>query len=176
MPVDKRDLCVRPRDASTTRSCATARAPPTPTRRPRPLGDEREATLAALARLHEQAGRWGAAVEALEKLARATREPRAARTVALVRAAAITSDAPRRRAAAEARYVRALEVDPANVGALTALAALYRLQGEHLRAAKLMREAEARTANRIEKVRLLHDLGVLLPGRARTIRQAAAEL
>jgi tetratricopeptide (TPR) repeat protein len=125
------------------------------------LGDDREATLSALARLDEQAGRWAPAVDALEKLARTAKEP-AARTEALVRAATITADRLDDRAAAEGRFVRALEADPGHVGALSALAALYRRQGDNLRAAKLMREAEARTANRIEKVRLCHELGVLL--------------
>jgi len=125
------------------------------------LGDDREATLAALARLDEQAGQWAPAVETLEKLARAAREP-AARTEALVRAAALTAEHLGDRAAAEDRYARALASDPGHVGALTALAALYRGQGDNLRAAKLMREAEARTSNRIEKVRLCHELGVLL--------------
>jgi tetratricopeptide (TPR) repeat protein len=124
------------------------------------LGDEREATVAALARLHDQAGRWAPAVDALEKLARATRDP-ARRTEALVRAAAISAERLGDQAAAESRYARALESDPANLKALTALGALYRGQGQALRAAKLMKEAEEQTTNRIEKVRLLHDLGGL---------------
>jgi tetratricopeptide (TPR) repeat protein len=124
------------------------------------LGDESETTLGALARLHEQAGRWAAAAETLERLSRAAREP-AARVGALVRAAAIAQERFDDRATAEARYARALELDAENVPAMSALAALYRGGGELLRAAKLMREAEARTQNRIEKARLLYDLGVI---------------
>src|SRR5262249_37679027 len=51
-------------------------------------GDEREPTRAALARLDEQAERWTAAVEALDKLALVAAEP-PARAAALVRAARI---------------------------------------------------------------------------------------
>jgi tetratricopeptide (TPR) repeat protein len=124
------------------------------------LGDESEETLAALARLHEQGGRWADAALALERLARVAREP-ATRTDALVRAAGVALERFGDRATAEARYARALEEDAGNLPALGALAALYRKQGDFLRAAKLMREAEARTVNRIEKARLLYDLGAL---------------
>jgi tetratricopeptide (TPR) repeat protein len=124
------------------------------------LGDESEATLTALARLHEQAGRWAAAAETLERLSRAAREP-AARVDALVRAAAIAQERFDDRLTAEGRYAKALELDAENLPALRALAALYRGKGELLRAAKLMREAESRTHNRIDKARLLYDLGVL---------------
>ncbi len=124
------------------------------------LGDESPETLAALARLHEAAGRWAPAADALERLARSGADT-AVRTDALVRAAAIALDRQDDRPTAEARYARALELDPDNLAALGALAALYRRQGELLRAAKLMRETEGRTANRIEKARRLFELGVL---------------
>jgi tetratricopeptide (TPR) repeat protein len=124
------------------------------------LGDEREATQAALARLHDQAGRWAPAVDALEKVARVAKDP-LRRTEALVRAAEITAQHLGDKGTAEARYARALEIDPGHKGALTALGGLYRAGGESLRAAKVLREAEGRTTNRIEKVRVLHDLGVL---------------
>jgi len=110
--------------------------------------------------LHEQAGRWARAAETLEKVARVAREP-AARTEALVRAAALALERFDDRVTAESRYVRALDLDADNLGALGALGALYRRQGDLLRAAKLMREAEARTTNRIDKARLLYDLGTL---------------
>jgi golgin subfamily B member 1 len=124
------------------------------------LGDEGEATLGALARLHVEAGRWAAAAETLERVARSAREP-AARVAALVHAAELARDKLDDRALAEARYGRALEIVPDDVGALGALGALYRGQGDFLRAAKLMREAEAHTTNRIDKTRLLYDLGVV---------------
>jgi len=135
------------------------------------LGDEREATVAALGRLHDQAGRWAPAVDALEKVARATRDP-ARRTEALVRAAAISAEHLGDQAGAEARYTRALESNPGHLGALTALGALYRGRGQALRAAKLMKEAEEQTANRIEKVRMLHDLGALYEGELESKTQA----
>jgi golgin subfamily B member 1 len=139
------------------------------------LGDESEETLGALARLHEQAGRWALAAEALEKLARLAREP-AARTDALVRAAAITLARQDDRAAAEALYARALDIDGGNLAALGALGALYRRQGDFLRAAKLMREAEARTTNRIDKARLLYELGTLYDDELEDQGQAAEVL
>jgi tetratricopeptide (TPR) repeat protein len=139
------------------------------------LGDEGEATLGALARLHEGAGRWAQAAEALEKLGRASREP-AARVGALVRAAALAMDKLGDRAAAEARYARALELDAGHVPALAALAALYRAQGEPLRAAKLLREAAAHTQNRLEKARLFYDLGVLCEDELDDDAQAAEAL
>ncbi len=123
-------------------------------------GDDGEATLSALARLHAHAERWAPAAEALEKLARTARET-ATRTDALVRAAAIALEHEGDRGKAEARYARALELDADNVAALSGLAALYRGNGEILRPAKLMREVEARTTNRLDKARLLYDLGVL---------------
>lgn len=123
-------------------------------------GDESDATLGALGRLHEAAGRWGEAAAALEKLAR-TSAATATRTDALVRAAALALAHGDDRATAEARYVRALELDPENLAALGALGGLYRRQGDLLRAAKHMREAEARTVNRIDKARLLFELGAL---------------
>jgi golgin subfamily B member 1 len=136
------------------------------------LGDESESTSGALARLHERAGRWEPAAAALEKLARVAREP-AARVEALVRAAGLAAERLDDRATAEARYARALELDGGNLPALTALAALYRGQGDLLRAAKLMREAEARTQNRIDKARLLYDLGALYQDELEDSTQAA---
>jgi tetratricopeptide (TPR) repeat protein len=124
------------------------------------LGDESEGTLAAVARLHEQAGRWAAAAETLERLSRVARET-PARVDALVRAAAIALERLDDRETAETRYARALELDGTNLAALGALATLYRRQGDLLRAAKLMREAEAHTNNRIDKARLLYELGAL---------------
>ena len=139
------------------------------------LGDESDETLGALARLHEQAGRWSAAAETLETLARVAREP-AARSDVLTRAAALALDRQDDRATAEARYARALELDGGNLAALGALAAMYRHQGDWLRAAKLMREAEARTVNRIDKARLLHELGTLYQDELEDAAQATEVL
>lgn len=55
----------------------------------------------------------------------------------------------------EEYYVRALEIDPQNVQAITSLAGLYRSQRDHLRAAKLFIEAEQQTKNRLDKTRFL---------------------
>jgi tetratricopeptide (TPR) repeat protein len=123
-------------------------------------GDESTETLGALARLNEQAGRWPEAADVLERIGRTAQDP-SVRADALVRAAAIALDRQDDRATAEARYARALEIDAGHLGALVALAAMYRRQRDWLRAAKLMREAEAHTVNRIEKARLLYELGTL---------------
>ena len=138
-------------------------------------GDESEATLGALARLHEQAGRWTEAAATLETLARVAKET-AVRTDALVRAAAIARERREDAAAAEALYARALELDGGNLAALVALATMYRKQGDWLRAAKLMREAEAGTVNRIEKTRLLYELGALYQDELEDSTQAAEVL
>jgi tetratricopeptide (TPR) repeat protein len=124
---------------STPRSSPIRRAPVEAYGEAEALGDESPTTLAALARLHEAAGRWAPAADTLEKLARSSADT-TTRTDALVRAAAIALERQDDRATAEARYARALELDPDNLGALSALGALYRRQGELLRAAKLMRE------------------------------------
>jgi tetratricopeptide (TPR) repeat protein len=137
-------------------------------------GDAREETLLALVRLCEQAWRWPAAVAALEKLGGVAREP-AARAEALARAAAIAAERLADRAAAERLYARVLEVDPAHGGALAALAALHRGQGEPLRAAKLLREAEAHAASQSEKVRLRYELAVLYQDELGDPEQAAGE-
>jgi tetratricopeptide (TPR) repeat protein len=138
-------------------------------------GDESVETLGALARLHEQAGRWREAADVLERLARSAQDP-AARTDALVRAAAISLERLDERATAEARYARALEIDAGHLGALGALAAMYRRQRDWLRAAKLMREAEAHTINRIDKARLLYELGTLYQDELDDPAQATAVL
>jgi tetratricopeptide (TPR) repeat protein len=124
------------------------------------LGDERPATVAALARFESQAKRWSAAIEALETLARVTRDP-PARIDALVRAAEIASGPIGDPAAAELYYGRVLEADPGHVGAVTALADLQRARRDVGRAAKLLREAEGRAASPADKARLLFQLGVL---------------
>jgi tetratricopeptide (TPR) repeat protein len=138
-------------------------------------GDESEATLGAVARLHERAGRWPEAAAALEKVGRVARET-PARTDALVRAADLARERRGDQAAAEALYARALELDAGNLAALGALAAMYRAQGDWLRAAKLMREADARTVNRIEKARLLYELGTLYQDELEDSTQAAEVL
>jgi len=124
------------------------------------LGDERPATVAALARFERESRRWSAAIEALETLARVSREP-AARVDALMRAAEIAAGPLDDQAAAELYYGRVLEVDPEDVGAVTALAGLQRARRDVGRAVKLLRDAEARAGAAADKARLLYEQGVL---------------
>lgn len=124
------------------------------------LGDERESTLEALARLAEQQGQWQVCVETLDRWAGIAKDA-SVRARLFHRAATILADKLDDRAAAEDRYAKALGADPTHVAALAALAALYQAQGEFLRAAKLMLEAEQHTHNRLEKARLLYQAATL---------------
>ncbi|MBI4510814.1 MAG: tetratricopeptide repeat protein [Deltaproteobacteria bacterium] len=64
-------------------------------------------------------------------------------------------------AAAEAHYVKALELNPAHVPSMQALIELYRQRRDFARAAKLMLEAERLATNRLEKVRLLFEAALI---------------
>lgn len=57
--------------------------------------------------------------------------------------------------AAEEHLVRALEILPGHVQSLTTLAELYRGRGDHLRAAKLFKEAAEGSSNRLDKARYM---------------------
>jgi tetratricopeptide (TPR) repeat protein len=138
------------------------------------LGDEREATVAALARFERETGRWAAAVESLETLARVAREP-ATKADALMRAAEIAAGPVQDPGAAELFYARVLEVAPANAKASLALAALHRGRRDFAKAARVLREAEARAPNGPEKARLACELGALLQDELDDI-QGASEL
>ncbi|MDY0004248.1 MAG: tetratricopeptide repeat protein, partial [Polyangia bacterium] len=58
---------------------------------------------------------------------------------------------------AEKRLMKALELDPENIGAMMALVTLYRNRKEWLRAASILADAERASTNRLEKARLLFD-------------------
>jgi tetratricopeptide (TPR) repeat protein len=136
------------------------------------LGDEREGTVAALARLEREAKRWAPAMEALGTLARVAREP-VARAEALLRAAEIAAGPIGDAAAAEGYYARVLDGDPSHVTAATALVGLQRARGDFARAGKLLRDAEARAATARDKATLLHELGVLQQDDLGDVAQAA---
>ena len=123
-------------------------------------GDQREATWEALARLHEQHKHWRLTAQALDKLASLTQDP-AKRCDAFFRAGTVYADRLDEKSSAEDRLTKALAVDPGHGPALSSLAALYRQQGQDLRAAQLMVEAAERTQNRLEQTRLLYDAGTL---------------
>src|SRR6266700_1708932 len=104
------------------------------------VGDEREPTLRALARLFERRSRWREAAEALDRAAQAAATP-AERAATLVQSGGIYAEGLDDRTAAEERYVRALETVPGDVATLDALGDLYRSKGEFLRATKVFLEA-----------------------------------
>jgi tetratricopeptide (TPR) repeat protein len=109
-------------------------------------------SAAALTRLYEQTGKQREAVELLEKRAERAKQPRD-RIVLLCRAGEILGDLRDARGAEE-RFTRVLELDPSYAPAMTALAAIYRQNGEFLRAAKFLVEAVEHTVNRLERTRL----------------------
>lgn len=112
--------------------------------------------LEALARLQQVTGEPLEAVRALEKRARLT-DDKTQKAGFFYRAAQLCEKHQLDAKRTEDDYVRAIEVDAAYVPALTALAELYRSQGDFLRAAKLFGEAAQATQNRLEKARFLVD-------------------
>jgi tetratricopeptide (TPR) repeat protein len=130
--------------------------------------------LADLARLYLEAGEHQSAIEALPRLADRTADP-AARVELLHTAGRVACERLNDDAEAETFLARALEVDAGHVPSLTTLAQLYARRGEWLRAAQLMGEAAERTANRLDKTRLLfeaatlHDQRLGAPARAREL-------
>jgi len=112
--------------------------------------------LEALARLQQLTGEPLEAVRALEKRARLT-DDKTQKAGFFYRAAQLCEKHQLDAKRTEDDYVRAIEVDAAYVPALTALAGLYRSQGDLLRAAKLFGEAAGATQNRLEKARFWVD-------------------
>ncbi len=114
--------------------------------------------LSALTGLYRRTESWDRAVE---MLVRGARRAEGAAAVALWHEAGELAVRVPDRAAAEAHFAKALELHAHHLPSLLALAQLYRDQGENLRTVQLLCEAEAATQNRLEKVRLLHEAGVL---------------
>jgi tetratricopeptide (TPR) repeat protein len=135
------------------------------------LGDAREATLRALARLYQGRSRWREAAEMLDRAAEVAASA-ADRAATLVEAGGIYAEGLNDRTAAEERYVRALEVSPGEVATLDALGALYRSKAEFLRATKVFLEAASLTQNRLQKARLLTDAGVLFEDHIKDVAKA----
>src|SRR5262249_17375720 len=65
---------------------------------------------------------------------------------------------------AEARFIRALELDPTHVPSMTELVEIYRKNGEFLKAANLRAEAAPPPPNRLERTRLLVEAGEIFQG------------
>ncbi|HNN92609.1 MAG TPA: tetratricopeptide repeat protein [Pseudomonadota bacterium] len=112
--------------------------------------------LDALSRLQQVTGEHLEAVRALEKRARLT-DDKTQKASYFYRAAQLCEKHQLDLKRTEDNYVRAIEVDAGYVPALTALAEVYRSQGDFLRAAKLFGEASAATQNRLEKARFMVD-------------------
>ena len=125
------------------------------------LGDQREPTLGALARLHEQRARWREAAEVLDRWSAVAKAP-ADRAAAFFRAAGIYAGRLDDGAAAEARYTRALEAAPGDIRALEALGTIQRGKGELRRATEFFLEAAALAQDGAQKARLLTDAGIIL--------------
>jgi len=111
-----------------------------------------EETAAALTRLYERNGQPREAIALLER--RAKRAGSLREQIGLLcRAGELCGDLRDARGAEE-RFTRVLELDPTYAPAMTALAAIYRQNGEFLRAAKFLVEAVEHTVNRLERTRL----------------------
>lgn len=115
--------------------------------------DHRE-SLAALARLYRRVEAWEKAVATLTKHAELL-GPRGADL--WYEAGTILADALADPMGAEARFVKALELDPTHLPTHLALVELYRKRRDWAKAAQTMIEAERHTQNRLEKVRLLFE-------------------
>jgi tetratricopeptide (TPR) repeat protein len=80
------------------------------------------------------------------------------------RAGELTAERLGESKSAEARFMRALELDHTHVPSMTALVEIYRKHGEFLKAAKLLVEAVPHTPNRLERTRLLVEAGEIYDG------------
>jgi tetratricopeptide (TPR) repeat protein len=119
--------------------------------------DHRE-SLTALSRLYRRVEAWDKAVATLLKHA----ELQGARGTDLwFEAGQIMAGEFKDGAAAEARFAKALELDPTHVPSLRALIEVNRKRGDFARAAQLMVETSKHSQNRLEKVNLLFEAGVL---------------
>jgi tetratricopeptide (TPR) repeat protein len=135
------------------------------------LPGDTDAALAALVRLHERAGDYARAAETALRRAEAQADLKV-RADLIAQAAQLAAEKLGDPQTAEERYVKALELSPGHLAALTGLMALYRDRGDYLRAAKLMTEAESQTQNRLEKTRLLYEAGCLYQDRLDDLERA----
>jgi tetratricopeptide (TPR) repeat protein len=119
--------------------------------------------LVALSRLYERTEAWERAVEVLERRA-ALAEVRSQKVELYHKAGELTAERIGDAKAAEARFMKALELDATYVPAMTALVEIYRKNGEFLKAAKLLIEAVPHTQNRLEKTRILVEAAEIYEG------------
>lgn len=114
--------------------------------------------LLALSRLFEKTEAWSKAVEVLVKRAE-TAEVKVQKVDLFHKAGVLTAERLLDAKAAEALFMRALEIDPTHVPSMTASVEIYRKNGEFLKASRLLVEAVPHTNNRLEKTRLLVEAG-----------------
>jgi Tfp pilus assembly protein PilF len=117
------------------------------------------ASLETLTRLYDATGAWHLTVELLDKRAKLAEKPEQVELI--FRAGELAAARLDDKKGAEERFARVLEIDPAHVPSLVALAELHRKDGALLRAAKLLVEAVAHSANRLEKTRLTFEAAAL---------------
>lgn len=119
--------------------------------------DHRE-SLAALARLYARVEAWDRAVATLVRHA----ELEGVRGVdRWYEAGQILARHLDDAATAEARFQKALELDPTFLPAMLALIELYRRRRDFAKAAQMMLDAERHTQNRLEKVKLIYGAALL---------------
>jgi tetratricopeptide (TPR) repeat protein len=120
-------------------------------------------TMEALTRVYEKTTQWQKAADVLERRAQLA-EVKSQRLELHYKAGEIYAEKLGDAKQAEARFVRALEIDPTHVPAMTALVEIYRKNGDFLKAAKLLVEAVPHTPNRLERTRLLVEAGEIYDG------------
>jgi tetratricopeptide (TPR) repeat protein len=120
-------------------------------------------TMEALTRVYEKTSQWQKAADVLERRAQVA-EVKSQRLELHHRAGEVYAEKIGDAVKAEARFVRALEIDPTHVPSMTALVEIYRKNGDFLKAAKLLVEAVPHTPNRLERTRLLVEAGEIYDG------------
>ncbi|MCA1665279.1 MAG: tetratricopeptide repeat protein, partial [Myxococcales bacterium] len=120
-------------------------------------------TMEALTRVYGKTSQWQKAADVLERRAQLA-EVKSQRLELHYQAGEIYAEKLGDAKGAESRFVRALEIDPTHVPAMTALVEIYRKNGDFLKAAKLLVEAVPHTPNRLERTRLLVEAGEIYDG------------
>lgn len=121
---------------------------------------EHTGAVSALSRLYEQIEDWDRALDTLQRQSELTSDA-AERVEIYHRLGKINQEYMGDIEAAEERYVQSLELDPTYVPSMNQLTDIYQGRGDWMKAAKMMVQAEASTANMLEKTRLLHEAGMI---------------
>lgn len=116
--------------------------------------------LGALARLHEAAGDWDKCAEVLEKAAGSGGPPEDVAEV-WFRLGRLNRDQREDQAAAEACFLKAVDLDPTHSEAVDALRQILEAKGDHAQIAALLEQQEAATDDKDRKLELLRDIGHL---------------